>query len=77
MATGLGTLKKRALRGVIREVKNNCTISLIRAEVDNEDISVASELSKQEVERLNLKIGDTVDIFPIDSNTYLIIGKSN
>ena len=77
MATGLGTLKKRALRGVIREVKNNCTVSLIRAEVNDENISVASELSKQEVERLNLKIGDTVDIFPIDSDTYLIIGKSN
>ena len=49
MATGLGTLKKRALRGVIREVKNNCTVSLIRAEVNDENISVASELSKQEV----------------------------
>ncbi len=76
MATELKILKRRALKGMIREIKNNCTMSLIRAEIDDEDISVASELSKQEVERLNLKTGDAVDMFPIDYQTYLIIGKS-
>lgn len=76
MATVLETQKKKALRGVIREIKHNCTISLISADVEGKDISIESEMPKEELNRLNLNVGDEVDIFPIDIDTYLMIGKS-
>ena len=76
MNTTTNTSKRKALRGTIREIEHNCTMSLISAKVDNEDICVSSRLPKAELARLSLQIGDTVDIFPIDLDNYLIIGKS-
>ena len=76
MATVLETLKRKALRGVIREIENNGTMSLVRAEINDKDMSVASEISKKELDALNLQIGDTVDIFPFGFNTYIIVSES-
>jgi molybdopterin-binding protein len=70
------TSRRKALRGTIREIEHNCTMSLIQAKVDNEDICVSSRLPKAELARLSLQVGDIVDIFPIDLDNYLIIGKS-
>ncbi|MFC1646281.1 hypothetical protein ACFL2Y_03780 [Candidatus Omnitrophota bacterium] len=77
MATALETLKRRALKGVIRAIEPiDGTMYLISAEVDDEeDTPVATELSVEEVEMLKLQIGDAVDMFPINIDTYLIIGK--
>lgn len=76
MATVLETPRKKALRGVIRDIRHNCTVSLISADIEGEDIAIESEMPKEECYKLNLRIGDSVDIFPIDINTYLMIGKS-
>ena len=76
MATVLETLKRRALRGVVSAIEPiDGLMALISAEVEGEDTPLATELPVGEVERLNLKVGQTVDIFPIDFQTYLIIGK--
>lgn len=75
MATVLETQKKKALRGVIREIKHNCTVSLISAAIEGKDTTIESEMPKEEFYRLDLNIGDEVDIFPIDIDTYLMIGK--
>jgi len=76
MATVLETPRKKALRGVIREIKHNCTVSLVSADIEGRDMAVESEMAKEECLRLDLCIGDSVDIFPIDTDTYLMIGKS-
>ena len=77
MATALETLKTRALKGVIRAIEPiDGTMNLISAEIDDKECTpIATELSVEEVERLNLQIGDVVDMFPIDIDTYLIIGR--
>lgn len=76
MATALKTQKRKALRGVIREIKHNCTVSLISADIEGEDINIESEMPKEELLRLDLNIGDLVDVFPVGIDTYLMIGKS-
>ncbi|MDD5617863.1 MAG: TOBE domain-containing protein [Candidatus Omnitrophica bacterium] len=76
METAICASRRKALKGVIREIEHNCTMSLIRARVENEDICVSSRLPKEEVARMDLKVGDNVDIFPIDLETYLIVSKS-
>jgi molybdopterin-binding protein len=63
------------LKGTIREIENNCTISLIQAKIDDENLYVSSRLPKQEVARLNLKVGDPVEVFPIGQDTYFIVSK--
>lgn len=76
MATALETLERRALRGVIRAIEPvDGVMSLISAEIDEDYTLVATELPIEEVERLNLKIGDALDMVPISIDTYLIIGK--
>ena len=75
MATALKTPRRKALRGIIRGIENNCSVSFINAQVEDQDTIITSEIPKQELGRLNLKIGDVVDIFPIDIDTYFIIGK--
>ena len=75
MATALETQKKKALRGVIREIRHNCSVSLISAAIEGKDATIESEMPKEEFHRLNLSIGDEVDIFPISIDTYLMIGK--
>lgn len=76
MATELKTSQKKALKGLIREIKDGLFASyLICVEIQGEDKEVVSELSKEEVERLNLVVGDTVDLFPVDIDTYLIVGS--
>lgn len=75
MATGLETQRRKALKGVIREINSNHTFSLISAEVKSKNMLVVSEIPKKELQSLKLKIGDAVDIFPIDSNTYLIVNQ--
>lgn len=76
MATVLETLKRKALRGVVSAIEPiDGLMALISAEVEGEDIPLATELPVDEVKRLNLKVGDAIDIFPFDFQTYLIIGK--
>lgn len=76
MATVPRTQKKKALRGVIRDVQHNCTVSLVSADIEGRDTPIESEMPKEECMRLNLRIGDEVAIFPLDVDTYLMIGKS-
>ncbi len=76
MATALETLERRALRGVIRGIEPvDGTMALISAEIDKECTPIATELPVEEVERLNLRVGDAIDVFPFSFDTYLIIGK--
>jgi len=76
MATALETLERRALRGVIRGIEPvDGTMALISAEIDKEYTPIATELPVEEVERLNLRVGDAIDVFPFNLDTYLIIGK--
>jgi len=78
MATALETLEKRALRGVIRAIEPvDGVMSLICADVEEGNIPIATELPVEEVQRLNLRIGDAIAAFPISFDTYLIIGKPN
>jgi molybdopterin-binding protein len=76
MITLTDTSKRKALRGTISRIEHNCTLSAIHAEVEEEGISVSSKLPKAELARLNLAVGDTVDIFPLGLADYFIIGKS-
>ncbi|MFC1709438.1 hypothetical protein ACFL2J_05230 [Candidatus Omnitrophota bacterium] len=76
MATTLETLEKRALRGVIRGIDPiDGTMALISAEIDEDYAPVATEIPVEEVQKLNLRIGDAVDVIPIGSDTCLLIGK--
>ncbi len=75
MATALETLKRKALRGVVREIQNLGDVSLISAEVEEESMLIASELPTEEITILNLRIGDAVNIYPINTDSYLIIGN--
>ncbi|MFH1622409.1 MAG: hypothetical protein ABIA97_04730 [Candidatus Omnitrophota bacterium] len=78
MATALETLERRALRGVIRAIEPvDGTMSLICADIDKGNTPVATEMPVEEVQRLNLRIGDAIVAFPISCDTYLIIGKPN
>ena len=76
MATATQTVRRKALRGVVAEIKHNCCISFIRAEVEGSDESIVSEVPKEELNTLNLRVGDSVDMFPLNDETYLIIGKN-
>lgn len=76
MATALETLGRRALMGVIREIEPvDGAMFLISAEIDEDYTPIATELPVEEVERLNLRVGDAIGVFPINIDTYLIIGK--
>ena len=75
MATALETRKRKALRGVIIEIKVGFFVAIIYVRIDGQDTEIASELPKEELSKLNLKTGDAVDIFPIDSDNYLIVNK--
>ena len=78
MATALETLERKALRGVIRTIEPvDGVMSLICADVDNGNTPIATEIPVEEVERLNLRIGDAIAAFPISFDTYLIVGKPN
>lgn len=76
MATVLETLKGKALKGVIRAIEPiDGLMVLISAQVDGEEAEVATELPVEEAQRLNLRVGDVIGLFPIDTETYLIIGR--
>mgnify|MGYP001767119405 CR=1 FL=1 len=76
MATALETLERKALRGVIRGIEPvDGTMNLISAEIDEDYTPIATELPAEEVERLDLHVGDAIAVFPINIDTYLIIGK--
>lgn len=76
MATALKTLNRRALKGVIRDIELvDDSVALISVEIDKEYEIIATELPAEEVQRLNLQIGDVLDIIPVNIDTYLIIGK--
>lgn len=76
MATVLETQRRKALKGVIREIKHSMLDSyLICAEIQDENREIVSELPEMEVKQLNLQVGDTIDIFPLDIDTYLVVGK--
>ncbi|MFC1753443.1 hypothetical protein ACFL96_08630 [Thermoproteota archaeon] len=63
MATVLEAPRKKALQGVIREIKPDFFASyLICAEIHGEGTEVVSELSRDEVEQLSLEVGDTISI---------------
>ncbi|MDD5005609.1 MAG: hypothetical protein PHS93_03790 [Candidatus Omnitrophica bacterium] len=73
MATVLETLRRKALRGIITDIETNGDISVIHAKAFKEGSTASCELPKEEVERLNLKAGDMVNIYPLDQDNYLIV----
>ena len=76
MATSLETLNRKALKGVIRGTELvDGSVARISAEIDKEHETITTELPVEEAQRLNLQIGDVLNIIPVDIDTYLIIGK--
>jgi len=70
------TLKRKALQGIVQEIRHhNETCVALSIKVADETEALV-ELPRREFNQLNISISDCVNVFPIQPDVYLIIGKA-
>jgi len=75
MATVLKTNnKRRVLVGVITEIEEAETLYRIKVTFE-ENQEALSEVPKKEFRLLGIKLGDEVQLLPVDSDSYLLVGN--
>ena len=74
MATVLETIKrKKILTGTITEIKEESNLCLVKVAFEESQEAV-SEIPRNEFILLGIKVGDKVQLFPMNQSSYLIVG---
>ena len=70
------TLKRKALQGIVQEIRyHKKTYVTLSIKVADETEALV-ELPRREFNQLNISVSDCVNVFPIQPDVYLIIGKT-
>jgi len=61
--------------GTIKEIEETDILYRLKV-VFGKNQQTFSEIPKKEFSILGIKVGDKVQLFPIDNNSYLVVGNS-